>query len=113
MKSKRSNQEEFAENLNGHCRGGIALYHPLEYRPGSKINCVGDIAFFDSQGNYNWIHNAFDSLVLLHRVKTSTNAITFSGFGTLAMASIHGGRRDASQFDRISFQLEAGDRRVG
>jgi hypothetical protein len=64
MGPKRSHQEEFAVNLEGHCRGGTAIYHPLEFRPDSNLNRVGDIAFFNSSGEYKWIQIAFNSVVL-------------------------------------------------
>ena len=49
-------------NLQSQSRGGIAVYHPLEFLP--HEGRLGDIAFFDSRGKYRWIHNAFHTQVI-------------------------------------------------
>jgi hypothetical protein len=56
-----SDQEGFAKNLQSQSRGGIAVYHPLEFLEHSGR--IGDIAFFNSQGKYIWVHNAFHTQV--------------------------------------------------
>ena len=63
MPPPKSDQDAFATNLQDQSRGGIAVYHPLEYLPHSGR--VGDIGYFDARGNYVWIHNAFHIDVLL------------------------------------------------
>ena len=57
MPSPRSDQDFFAADLKDQSRGGITIYHPLEYLPHSGR--VGDIGFFDLRGNYVWVQNAF------------------------------------------------------
>jgi hypothetical protein len=55
-----SDQEEFATNLQGKAWGGsgsTALYQPIEFL--EHTGRVGDVAFFDSRGQYTWLHNAF------------------------------------------------------
>jgi len=57
---RTSTQEKFADNLGG-TPLGTAVYHPIELKRSSGR--VGDIAFFDENGKYQWIRNAFDSEV--------------------------------------------------
>lgn len=52
-------QEDYAKNLK--CSLGTAVYLPLPLRPHSGR--VGDVAFFHSDGRYEWIRNAFDTEV--------------------------------------------------
>lgn len=63
MPSQKSLQDQFAQNLKGHCLDDTGLYRPLEFHP--HCHRVGDIAFFDSNGKYEWIQNAFYSQVFL------------------------------------------------
>jgi hypothetical protein len=59
--SSRSKQDIFAENLKGDPMG-MALFYPLPLRPGIRDGGnVGDIAFFNSDGHYLWVSNAFCS----------------------------------------------------
>ena len=53
-------QEKYAKNLESQCRG-LAVYRPAAMQAHSHR--VGDIAFFDSQGLYRWVQNAFNSYV--------------------------------------------------
>jgi hypothetical protein len=57
-----SRQEKFASNLD-RTPLGTAVYHPVELEMLSGR--VGDIAFFDEKGKYQWIRNAFDEEVLI------------------------------------------------
>ena len=57
---KRATQEKYAENLR-HTDLGLAVYHPIEFR--QRSGRVGDIGFFDENGKYQWIRNAFDAEV--------------------------------------------------
>jgi len=54
--SSQSPQEEFATNLKGHVPG-TAIFQPLEFR--ETVHKVADIAFWDTEGNYQWVHNGF------------------------------------------------------
>jgi hypothetical protein len=55
----RTKQEAFAENLAG-TPMGMALYHPLLSR---EKEGVGDVGFFDADGKWIAICNAFDAEV--------------------------------------------------
>jgi hypothetical protein len=57
---QRSTQEKYAENL-GSTVLGTAVYRPVELEETSGR--VGDIAFFDRNGKYQWIRNGFDPVV--------------------------------------------------
>ena len=52
----KTKQERFAENLKD-VNLGTALYHPVQLKEHSGR--VGDIAFFNSEGKYQWLRNAF------------------------------------------------------
>ena len=67
MPRKRSKQEAFAADLSG-TPLGTAVYHPITMR--EKFGRVGDIAFFDSVGKYQWLANAFDTDVLFPPIVT-------------------------------------------
>lgn len=54
-------QDRFARNLSG-SYPGLAVYNPIQLR--SHSGKIGDIAFFDENGRYMWIRNAFDIEVL-------------------------------------------------
>jgi hypothetical protein len=62
MPVRNSDQDAYAVNLASQSRGGTAIYHPLEFR--AHCGRVGDIGFFDSQGKYIWVHNAFHTEVV-------------------------------------------------
>jgi hypothetical protein len=55
-------QIQFAANLNGTSMG-MALYEPILYREGMHFGSTGDVAYFDSNGDYKWVCNAFASEV--------------------------------------------------
>ena len=55
----QSKQSSYSANLRG-TPLGIALYQPLQLQPETQVGRVGDIAFFDEDGRYEWITNAFD-----------------------------------------------------
>ena len=55
-------QASYAANLQNQGRG-LAVYRPFSIEPHS--NRVGDVAFFDSEGIYRWLQNAFHSDVSL------------------------------------------------
>jgi hypothetical protein len=74
-------QEAYASNLNGFGRG-TAVYRP-EVEP-EQSGRVGDVAFFDLEGRYQWIRNAFDTGVFIHRESTDT-----PGFAGMEMANFH------------------------
>ncbi len=61
MPFQRSDQDDFAANLQGKSWGGTAVYEPFQFLP--HKGRVGDIAFFDSRGKYIWLHNAFHTEV--------------------------------------------------
>lgn len=54
-----SRQSTYAANLS--CELGLAIYSPIALR--SKSGRVGDIGFFQHDGSYEWIRNAFHSPV--------------------------------------------------
>ena len=56
----KSTQEKYATNL-WTTSLGTAIYHPIELEENSGK--VGDIAFFDENGKYQWVRNTFDSRV--------------------------------------------------
>jgi hypothetical protein len=64
MPSRKSDQDEFAVNLQSKAHGGIAVYHPPEFLLHSGR--VGDLGYFDQRGNYEWIHNAFHTEVHIY-----------------------------------------------
>jgi hypothetical protein len=67
MPRRVSDQEEFATNLKGKAWGGsrsTALYQPIQFL--EHTGRVGDVAFFDSDGQYTWLHNASHSEVGFH-----------------------------------------------
>ena len=43
---------------------GVALYEPKVFRPEVWEGRVGDVAYFDEAGDYQWLCNAFHSEVL-------------------------------------------------
>ena len=53
-------QERFARNLEGVCPG-VAIYHPIKFDEHSGR--VGDVAFFEQDGTYRVLRNAFHSEV--------------------------------------------------
>jgi hypothetical protein len=53
----RSRQQAFAANLSKNFSGGTAIYKPIP--KASHSGLVGDIGFFNDQGKYEWLHNAF------------------------------------------------------
>ena len=55
-----STQECFAANLKG-INHGTAIYRPFQMNDHSGK--VGDVAFLDREGTYQWIRNAFHSEV--------------------------------------------------
>jgi hypothetical protein len=59
--SSGSTQAAFSANLAG-TPLGTAVYHPVPFN--QRSGRVGDIAFFDENGGYKWIRNAFDDEVL-------------------------------------------------
>ena len=54
-----SNQEAFASNLPSAL--GTAILNPVPLR--TKSGRVGDIGFFQQDGKYHWIRNAFHTIV--------------------------------------------------
>jgi hypothetical protein len=74
----RSKQNIFAENLKGYGMG-TALFDPLpiglEIR---DVGNIGDIAFFDEDGRYRWISNAFRSDNVTTRFRLKLNVIESS-----------------------------------
>ena len=58
-----SRQDAFAKNLSRSFHG-IAVYKPIE--KGLHSGRIGDIGFFNDQGKYRWVHNAFFSEVSLY-----------------------------------------------
>jgi hypothetical protein len=50
---------------------GTAVYHPIEMRAFSAR--VGDIAFFDENGKYQWVCNAFHAQV--HPIKVTLTSL--------------------------------------
>jgi len=56
-------QATFAANLGGTSLG-MALFDPIEFRENMLYGRVGDVAYFDSEGSYKWICNAFDTDVV-------------------------------------------------
>ena len=58
-----SRQEVYAINLGGTplC---LPIYEPIPFRDGINVGRVGDIAFFDQEGGYQWVANAFDKDVI-------------------------------------------------
>ena len=62
MAPRPSKQATYAINLKG-TPMGTAVYQPIQLHPESKVGRVGDIAFFDEEGRYEWITNAFDTKV--------------------------------------------------
>jgi hypothetical protein len=63
--SPRSKQEAFAQNLTG-TPLGTAIYHPILWR---EQDGVGDIGFFDGDGKWIAVCNAFD--VEVHAIPIS------------------------------------------
>ena len=59
----QSKQTSYAANLR-RTQLGLAVYQPLPLQQETKVGRVGDIAFFDEDGSYEWITNAFDTKVL-------------------------------------------------
>jgi hypothetical protein len=55
----QSKQKSYAANLRG-TPLGVAVYQPIPLQNETKVGRVGDIAFFDEDGKYEWIANAFD-----------------------------------------------------
>lgn len=63
----RTKQEDFAKNLAG-TPWGMALYHPILLR---EREGVGDIGFFNEDGKWIVVCNAFDSAVCLIQYRFS------------------------------------------
>jgi hypothetical protein len=61
--SRASTQEKYATNLSSVALG-TALYRPVQFK--ALSGRVGDIAFIDKEGIYQWIANAFDNEVLTY-----------------------------------------------
>ena len=40
---------------------GMALYEPLPFRNATHHGRVGDVAYFNPDGDYKWVCNAFDA----------------------------------------------------
>ena len=59
----QSKQTSYAANLRGTSLG-LAVYQPLPLQQDTKVGRVGDIAFFDEDGEYEWVTNAFETTVL-------------------------------------------------
>lgn len=53
-------QRNYEKNLGG-TAFGTPLRHPVLFRENSGR--VGDVGYFDHNGNWRWIRNAFDSQV--------------------------------------------------
>ena len=64
-----SRQEVYAINLGG-TPFGLPVYEPIPFRDGIKVGRVGDIAFFDQEGGYQWVTNAFDREVIFLCLRT-------------------------------------------
>ena len=60
----QSKQTSYVANLRG-TPLGLAVYQPLPLQQETKVGRVGDIAFFDDDGKYEWITNAFDTKVCI------------------------------------------------
>jgi hypothetical protein len=76
--TSRSKQDIFAENLKGDPMG-MALFYPLPLRPGIRDGGnVGDIAFFNNDGHYLWVSNAFcsDNVTYLLTIKLNITGYT-------------------------------------
>ena len=56
-----SRQDAYAANLSLSNALGTAVLNPVPLRP--KSGRVGDIAFFNRDGSFEWIRNAFHSEV--------------------------------------------------
>jgi hypothetical protein len=54
-----SKQAAYAQNLREEGYG-IAIYKPLLFQPSEKERSIGDIAFFNSQGAYEWVANVWN-----------------------------------------------------
>lgn len=65
MTTESSKQDAFNANLQS-IQLGIAVYGPIEMRQYSGR--VGDVGFFDREGKYRWIGNAFYDMVCSSRV---------------------------------------------
>ena len=42
---------------------GMAIREPIPFREGLHVGRVGDVGFFDCEGEYQWVCNAFDTAV--------------------------------------------------
>jgi hypothetical protein len=69
-------QSQYAENLSGTSMG-LALYEPIPYREEMHFGCTGDVAYFDSSGDYKWVCNAFSSEVFFPRTYGLTFGVAF------------------------------------
>ena len=65
IREEGSPHEEYAANLGGSALG-VAVYIPVPFRDGSGR--VGDIAFFDEKGVYQWLGNAFSDKVTIQQI---------------------------------------------
>ena len=63
LRVEPSRQEVYALNLGG-TPLGLPIYEPIPFRDGINVGRVGDIAFFDQEGGYQWVANAFDKDVI-------------------------------------------------
>jgi hypothetical protein len=69
-----SKQSQYASNLTG-TPMGMALYEPIPYRDNRFYGRVGDVAYFDSNGAYQWICNIFHTEVILSSLHNSDGSI--------------------------------------
>jgi hypothetical protein len=53
-------QERYAKDMK-EVHSGVAVYHPIKFDDHSGR--VGDVAFFNHEGTYRWLRNAFHSEV--------------------------------------------------
>lgn len=116
-RSQSSKQHSFASNLNG-TPLGVALYSPLPFDSSSfsevataianvsnervqrQSGKVGDIAFFNRDGKYQWVRNAFDV-----DVNRSFCVLIYRDFGNGIGQNIRNGRKPrCSKNSRVIFE---------
>jgi hypothetical protein len=62
----RSTQVAYAANLQSQGRG-LPIYRPFPFAKETFMYRAGDVGFFDQDGQYQWVLNAFNRDVLRHK----------------------------------------------
>jgi hypothetical protein len=79
-----SKQAAYASNLRE--KGyGTAIYKPLEFLEEDCERRIGDIAFFNREGEYKWVANVWNQSVFLLWGASTYRGLAFSRMGMARM----------------------------